>query len=147
MEYAVTDTDLTSIANAIRNKKNIEGELTYPQAFIDAINLDDPEPEIIESSGQTIINLRFSTVSTYKFPSKTMRSFTYSYSLPSDAYNIQVSPAIYTISTYIKVLPILQRDSTNGNLSFYAINSGTASRSVGSTTYSFYINYTTRTFV
>lgn len=36
--YKVTDTELTSIANAIRTKGGTQAQLTFPQGFIDAIN-------------------------------------------------------------------------------------------------------------
>ena len=37
-DYLTTDTELTSIANAIRLKGGTSGALTYPQDFISAIN-------------------------------------------------------------------------------------------------------------
>lgn len=36
--FTTTDTELTSVANAIKNKLGISGQLTYPDEFISAIN-------------------------------------------------------------------------------------------------------------
>lgn len=38
MDYLTTDTELTSIANAIRTKGGTTAQLTYPTGFINAIN-------------------------------------------------------------------------------------------------------------
>ena len=44
-EYVTTDTELTSIANAIRVKGGTSDALAYPTEFIDAINAIETTPE------------------------------------------------------------------------------------------------------
>lgn len=48
LEYKVTDTELISIANAIRAKAEISGQLEFPSEFISGINsIPDPGPQIV----------------------------------------------------------------------------------------------------
>ena len=55
-KYIVTDTSLSSIADAIRTKGNTSGSLAFPSGFVSAINDisvgggDSKEDEIIEKS-------------------------------------------------------------------------------------------------
>lgn len=54
--YLTTDTELTSIANAIRTKGGTQAQLTYPTGFVSAIN-DIPtgggtKPDIVLTGNQ-----------------------------------------------------------------------------------------------
>lgn len=72
--YIVTDTDLTSIANAIRTKGGTSASLTYPSGFISAINniptggsTDIEDGMITRAISGVYENSRVSTIGSYAF--------------------------------------------------------------------------------
>lgn len=56
--YIVNDTDLTSVANAIRTKSGTSGQLAFPSGFVSAVNsIDEIATMIITGGGNGFIKL------------------------------------------------------------------------------------------
>ena len=56
--YIVNDTDLTSVANAIRTKSGTSGQLAFPSGFVSAVNsIDEIATMIITGGGNGFVKL------------------------------------------------------------------------------------------
>ena len=56
--YIVNDTDLTSVANAIRTKSGTSGQLAFPSGFVSAVNsIDEIATMIITGGGSGFVKL------------------------------------------------------------------------------------------
>ena len=56
--YIVNDTDLTSVANAIRTKSGTSGQLAFPSGFVSAVNsIDEIATMIITGDGNGFVKL------------------------------------------------------------------------------------------
>ena len=103
--YKTTDTELTSIANAIRAKAGTSSQLVYPTGFVSAINGINEKPYNILGDDLTLIDTLYNesfALSTTDYPNVTPKSSTY-----TNITTMSELPAISLPSEYDYLLQVL----------------------------------------
>lgn len=113
-DYLTNTTELTAVADAIREKTGENGDLIYPNGFVSAIE------GISGGSG----NLYVFTISPYQNTNVTTPSFS-DYVVPMVAYQVPVGDTItfYTYGDYI--LDTITGVTTNSNIPYTTVQRGT----------------------
>lgn len=135
-DYLVTDTELTSVANAIRTKGGTSAQLTFPQGFIDAVGAiptgaaSDPPLGAIRSDAELVKRISYDkyvvrdlgiTLPAYTTSTKTLVA---SSSLTDEAVECNLTLYQYYVCTRILLIPFYSiSDVSKGRVEYY-INEG-----------------------
>ena len=136
-DYLVTDTELTSVANAIRTKGGTSAQLTFPQGFVDAVGAiptgaaSDPPLGAIRSDAELVKRISYDkyvvrdlgiTLPAYTSSPKTLIA---SSKLTDEAVECNLTLYQYYVCTKILLIPFYSiSDVSQGREEYYLYEGG-----------------------